>query len=128
MEWVDELLSRLEGSEEAKQRMRVLLETYATGRSIDEACESLGVQRTRLFGLKDQAFQGMLSALEPKPAGRPSSAPSEERAKILELEARVRQLTLEKEAAEIRADIARWMPHLLRDQKKTGPGEAGRNR
>ena len=120
-EWVDELLSRLDGSEGAKEKMRVLLDAYASGKSIEEACEALGVQRSRLFELKDQAFQGMLSALEPKPQGRPSEAPSEECAQIALLEERVRRLTMEKEAAEIRAEIAQWMPNLLRAEKKTGP-------
>ncbi|MBI3863717.1 MAG: helix-turn-helix domain-containing protein [Planctomycetia bacterium] len=73
IEQVDLLL----GSEAARRRLAVLLANVAGELSVDEACQELGLHRSRFFELRKQWLQGSVEALEPEPAGRPVGASSE---------------------------------------------------
>jgi hypothetical protein len=115
------LADRLEGPEEAKQRLKVILETISGERTIADAAAAIGVGLARFHELRNQVLQAALAALEPKPAGRPrSEAPADADPKLAELEAQVRELTLEIKASNVREQIALTMPHLL----KRIPGES----
>ena len=67
-------VDRLDGPEDLKWRLRVLLETIVGSISVTQACEELGVSESRLHELRRQALVGALGALMPKPAGRPATA------------------------------------------------------
>ncbi len=131
-------VDRLEGPEELKWRLRVLLDTLAGRVSVAQACEELGVSESRLHELRRQALVGALGALMPKPAGRPSTAETAtEREK--DLEARIDELEVDLQAALVRTELALAMPELFRGggkknrrrRKKTGterpvpPGTGG---
>jgi transposase-like protein len=109
-------VDRLEGPEELKRRLRVLLETIVGGVSVAQACEELGVSESRLHELRREALVGALGSLMPKPAGRPITAktPSE---REKELEARIDELEVELQAALVRTELALAMPHLFRGKK-----------
>jgi hypothetical protein len=66
-----ELVEGLEGSKEAKARLRVALETIAGEKSIAEACEELGIGPALVHHLRARALQAALVELEAKPTGRP---------------------------------------------------------
>lgn len=106
-------VDRLDGPEDLKQRLRVLLETLVGRMSVAEACERLGVSESRLHDLRRQALVGALGALMPRPAGRPATAaratPREE-----ELEARIAELEVDLQAALVRTELALAMPELFR--------------
>jgi transposase-like protein len=106
-------VDRLDGPEDLKQRLRVLLETLVGRMSVAEACERLGVSESRLHDLRRQALVGALGALMPRPAGRPVTAetttPREE-----ELEARIDELEIDLQAALVRTELALAMPELFR--------------
>ncbi|OLD64727.1 MAG: hypothetical protein AUI47_04645 [Acidobacteria bacterium 13_1_40CM_2_68_5] len=115
-------VDRLDGPEELKWRLRVLLDTLAGRVSVAQACEELGVSESRLHELRRQALVGALGALMPKPAGRPSTAETAtEREK--DLEARIDELEVDLQAALVRTELALAMPELFR-----GGGKKNRRR
>lgn len=127
-------VDRLDGPEDLKRRLRVLLDTLAGRVSVAEACEALGVSESRLHELRRQALTGALGALRPRPAGRPVRAESAtEREK--ELEGRIAELEVDLQAALVRTELALAMPELFRGKKNrrgrkkneraTPPGSGG---
>jgi len=120
-------VDRLEGPEELKRRLRVLLETIVGSRSVAQACEELQVSESRLHELRREALVGALQALMPRPAGRPVTAETtSEREK--ELEARIDELEVDLQAALVRTELALAMPQLFRGKKNRrihGPAPRG---
>ena len=119
-------VDRLEGPEDLKARLRILLDMLAGRVSVAQACATLGVSESRLHELRRQALTGALGALMPRPAGRPVRAESAtEREK--ELEARIEELEVDLQAALVRTELALAMPELFRSKKnrrrrqKSGP-------
>lgn len=106
-----EYVDQLDGSEPAKQRLRLILETVAGQCGIGDAARSLGVTEQRVHQLREEALQAALAELEPKPAGRPRrpAAPldaAELAEQVLELEKQLR-------AARVRESIALVFPELV---------------
>ena len=116
-------VDKLDGSEEARKRLRVILEALSGKRSMKEACVQLGLSEARLHQLRDVALQGAVEALEPQSAGRPPAAGEPKDEHLSKLEAEVRELRIDLRAAQVREEIAAVMPHLLKprdgDVKKT---------
>lgn len=110
-------VDRLEGPEDLKDRLRVLLDTLTGRVSVTQACAVLGISESRLHELRRQALAGALGALMPKPSGRPLAAQSAtEREK--ELQARIDELEVDLQAALVRTELALAMPELFRAKKK----------
>jgi transposase-like protein len=110
-------VDRLDGPEDLKWRLRVLLDTLAGRVSVAQACEELGVSESRLHELRRQALVGALGALMPKPAGRPSTAETTT-AREKDLEARIEELEVDLQAALVRTELALAMPELFRGGSK----------
>jgi hypothetical protein len=115
------LVHHLDGSERAKERLEVILETIAGRITIREACDRLGIEEAMFFRLRTQAIQAGLSRLEPRPSGRPPRHPSPEDQRIAELEQELREKELQQKAMEARLEIAQTMPQLVQEEtlKKT---------
>jgi hypothetical protein len=111
-------VDRLEGPEELKERLRVILETLTGACSIPQACERLGVSESRLHDLRREALEGALGALMPHPAGRPASSLPAGAEREAELEARVKDLEVDLQAALVRTELALAMPHLFEGGSK----------
>lgn len=110
----EQLVDRLDLSEQAKDRLRVVLETLAGKRSIAEACEDLGISESQFHAIRNRAITAAGAAIEPKPAGRPpKEAPTPEQARIAALERELAETRFELEASRLREEIAVVMPHLL---------------
>lgn len=109
-------VDRLDGPEDLKWRLRVLLETIVGSISVAQACEELGVSESRLHELRRQALVGALGALMPKPAGRPAAAETTT-AREKDLEARIQELEVDLQAALVRTELALAMPELFRCKK-----------
>jgi hypothetical protein len=71
-----EYVQHLRGSAEAKRRRQMILETVAGQRSVDKACQELGISESRFLQLRVEMFQGAVERLERRPAGRPRRADS----------------------------------------------------
>ena len=116
------LLDKFTASPQAQARMRVILETVSGQKTIPEACAELGIGEAMFHRIRDQALRAGLDALEPKPMGRPRTATAAQQSQVAALEQEQKDLKIALRAAEVRAEIAQSMPHLLsrkgRSEKK----------
>jgi transposase len=128
------MVDGLEGSEQEKRRLQVILETISGEKTMDEAAEELGLSPARVYELRNQALQAAMKGLERRPAGRPAqSPPTEEEQRLKEMQEQYDELRIHLRAAELREEIALLMPHLLKPgkgdaKKKQRPGKRKRHR
>jgi transposase len=108
------LADKVEGSAQAKARLKLILQTIAGEISVADACKELGLSEARFHELRQQWMQDACTALEPKPAGRPKETTIEEEVELLRLHRENTNLTLQLRAAQIREQIGVAMPHLLK--------------
>jgi hypothetical protein len=115
-------VDRVPGSPEAKERLRVILANIAGELSIEDACNALGIEPSRLFDLKRRCLEDWVESLEPKTPGRKPAARTPEQARIDELEGRIRRLELELKAARLQEELGRIVPprRATRPPKKRG--------
>jgi hypothetical protein len=114
----------MDGSNEAKRRLKMILEVIAEKRTVKSACEELGISESRYHELEWAALQGAVEHLEPKAAGRPPAPSPAQDPEKAALEEEVKELRVELRASQIREELAIVMPHLLKprlDEKKTPP-------
>jgi hypothetical protein len=115
-----EHVDALEGDATTKARLKAVLATIAGELSVEEACRRLCVSPARFHELREEALLGALSALSPKPPGRPrAAAPDPE---LVALRKRTFDLERELEAAHIRTEIAIVMPHVLQPRPAAQKG------
>ena len=105
-----EFVTRLDGSDLAKQRAQVVLETLAGVCRVGEACERLDVSEPRFEQLRVAMLQAGVDRLEPRPAGRPGKEETPEAADLRRAQARIADLEAALQAAEVRVEIARILP------------------
>jgi transposase-like protein len=106
--------NHLDGDDESKRRLRVVLETLSGERSVESACEELGVSASRFHELRREALQAALDGLAPGASGRPKRKDLEVDPKRLEaLERENDELKFELQAALVRTELALAMPHVL---------------
>jgi hypothetical protein len=105
-----EYVHKLQASDETKQRLIAILETLSEQSRVLEACERLGISEARFHELRQEALQGALDRMEPRPAGRPRRCDEASGQRIQELEQRVQQLEIEVRAAQVRAEINLALP------------------
>jgi hypothetical protein len=81
-----EIVDRLQGSPQAKRRLRAILQTVGQGQRVCDASADLDLTPQRFHTLRQEALQGALDALRPGRAGRPRKrpAPPQERLEALE--------------------------------------------
>jgi len=116
------LARNLDGTEQAKERLEIILETIAGERTIENACEELEISDARFFQMRTQVLEAALARLEPRPAGRPSHSDSPEQQKIAELEQQVQDKEHERKVTQVQLEIAQALPNLVKDdgiKKKT---------
>jgi hypothetical protein len=114
--WPDgpEYIDKLEGSGEAKQRFKAILDTlYGRARTL-EVCAQLNISVTRFQQLREACMQGGLTAIESRPAGRPRRTESAETEEIRMLRQRVRELEQALLESQVREEIALVLPHQRR--------------
>jgi len=116
-----EFVERLEGSEQAKQRLQVLLETLAGSCRVGEACERLGISEQRFDQIRIEALQAAVRGLEPGVAGRRPRVPHPAEAEAEQLKERVARLQAERDAALIRAELAVTLPAAGEVEAKKAP-------
>lgn len=106
------IVDLLDGTDEQKLRLRTIMEVIAGKRSVEEACELLGIERARYYMIQHAVLVAGLEALLPRKPGRPQAAPPPEDTRVRELEEKVSDLELEVELARVREEIALTMPHV----------------
>jgi hypothetical protein len=125
------LVRRLDGSDQAKQRLETILATIAGRLSIAEACRALGVEHSMFFRLRTEVLEAGLAQLEPRPRGRPPrvSLPAEQRCTALAQ--RVEELEADLKIAAVREEVARILPRSgmpAVSGKKTTRGKSRKSR
>jgi transposase-like protein len=111
------------GSERAKLRLRTILKTLQGQMTVPEACQVLGICQSRFHALRNAWLQESLELLEPRPLGRPPQVVSAEQEQLARLAAENRELRQQQHVAEVRQELARRMPYVLRrsgDDPKKG--------
>lgn len=112
------LVDGLEGSEAAKQRLRIVLQTLAGELSVPEACAQLCISEARFHEMRAKVLQTAAAHLEPRPAGRPAEKVSQEAVEIAALKAQILELKIELRATQIREELALLMPELLKPRNQ----------
>ena len=117
-----EMVDDLEGSDEAKRRMRVILETLAGQRTIMEACLELGIGKSAFHELRKRVLQAALTDVEPRPAGRPRVEAAPEAAEVERLKSENDRLRTSLEVAHVREEILLAMPEVFEPGAPAGKG------
>lgn len=104
-------VEKLAGSEQARQRLQVILQTLAGTCRVQDGCERLKLSETRFHQLRLEALQAAVDQLELRPAGRPAQPPEDPR--LAALTAENEQLKRQLQAAQTREEIALVLPGLL---------------
>lgn len=107
-----EYFDKRSGSAVAKERAKVVLGTLFGGGRVLAACDQLGIHETRFDQLRERAADAVLSALEPRRAGRPSRSALADADYIRALEQRIEELELALEQAQVREEIALVLPRV----------------
>jgi len=118
------LVDRLDGSPQAKTRLRVILQVLRGEATVPEACAELGIERSRFHELRETVLQEALAALEPRPRGRPPRQASPEEAQVAALEDQVQELKVDLRAAQVREELALILPHVVH-KPETAPTASG---
>lgn len=117
------LVDNLEGPDESKRRLKVILEVLSKEKTVEAACAELGIERARFYQLERAALEGALDGLEPRAPGRPPRPPaSDAELEVERLRKKLAEAKFEAFAAKVREEIAEVMPHVL---KRPRPEEGG---
>src|SRR5215472_10840565 len=115
-----EIVEQLQGSPQARLRLRVVLETLAGRRRVQEACQLLGIGTVRFHALRQTVLEAALAALEPRPAGRPSRDAAAQAEQVEALIGQIDTLTAELEASRLREEVVLVLtPREATPEKKT---------
>lgn len=109
-------IESLQGSADAKHRLKIIMQSVSGELTIEEACNELGMEKSAFYRMREKALSGALSSLEPKEVGRPRTQQSEDQEYIEDLEAAMQVMRIELEASRIREELAISMPHVLKAQ------------
>jgi hypothetical protein len=118
-----EYADKLEGSDTAKERVKVILATMAGTCRLKEACERLGISEQRFHQLREEMMAAAVKALEPGHAGRPAQTPTPTEEQVSALQQQLQDKEVELRAAKAREEIALVMPQVKQEpvepEKKT---------
>lgn len=106
-------VDQLPGSELAKERVKVVLETLAGTCRVAEARARLQISEPRFEQLRKQVLLAAVERLEPRAAGRPPQTPAAHEQRLRDLEKQVVELGLDKKLAQTRAEIALALPNVV---------------
>jgi len=117
-------VKHLHGSAQAKERLRVILETMMGKWRVQEACDRLGISEQRFRQLRAELLQAALERLEGRPAGRPRRA--EEPAEVAGLRQQLADMQRELHVAQVREEIALALPQVA--GSSAGPESASQKK
>lgn len=124
------LVDRLDGSDAAKRRVRLVLQTLAGERAVGDACAELGVSEAAFHALREKLLQQMVELAEPRRRGRPKkeSLPAAEDGERLRKE--LQRAEFELYLSQIREELLRegipLPPEVQRSKKNESRAERRR--
>ncbi len=107
------IVEHLDGSNNAKERLELILSTLAGQISVVAAAERLGISEAMFYKVRSRVLQVCLADLEPKPLGRPSIRLTEDEQQRQELEKQVTALERELAAQSVRVELLQTLPHVV---------------
>ena len=107
------LVEHLEGSDNAKERLELILSTLAGQISVVSAAERLGISEAMFYKVRNRVLQVCLEDLEPKPLGRPPIRLTEDQQQRQNLDAQVTALQRELAAQTVRVELLQALPHVV---------------
>jgi len=116
-----DLVERMAGPPQAKERLMAVLESLTGVAPVGELAQICGVGRTRFYELRDRALCGALEALldgRPGPRPRQSDARDDE---LRALQTENDELRVQLVAERVRTELALVMPHVLKETPPGGP-------
>jgi hypothetical protein len=125
-----EYVDHLGGSDTAKERLKVILQTLAGSCRVQEACVRLGISEPRFHQLRSQMLAAALDGLEPQTPGRKprTLTPAEEQVRVLQQQLTQQELDLR--LARAREEVALILPRVVgksddaaANEKKTPAGQ-----
>jgi hypothetical protein len=113
-----ELVEKLEeGSEAARQRLKVIFQTLAGVFTVRQACGILQVNRSAFNKLRSQFIANAVQLLEPRTPGRKKKVVTPQEVENQRLVEENQRLKFELRAQQLREEIGILMPHLLKDDR-----------
>jgi transposase-like protein len=107
-------VDHLPGSDLARERARVVLETLGGQRRVQEACELLQISEPRFWQLREEMLTAAVASMEPGQAGRPAQTVTPEQAEIARLKQQLADIEVELKTAQARTEIAVILPNVLK--------------
>ena len=108
------LVAPLTGSAHAKRRMMLFLQTLSGQCTVGQACVDLEIGESRFFAQRGVWLQEALGLLEPRSPGRPAKTePLPTPAELESLRQRIRELEARAAVAEVKAELAAVLPHVI---------------
>ena len=98
------LVDKLEGSGQARERLKAILDTLGGSKKIVEVCGELGIGEAMFHKLRDRFLQEAVELLEPRACGRKPLEPEAE--EVTQLKNEVAQLKKELLGAQVREELA----------------------
>jgi hypothetical protein len=118
-----ELVEKLEdGSEVARQRLKVIFQTLSGVFTVQQACQILQINRSAFNKLRSQFIANAVQLLEPRTPGRKKKVVTPQEIENQRLIEENQRLKFELRAQQLREEIGLLMPHLLKDN----PSGAGK--
>ncbi len=116
-------VEHLPGSEQAKERLKVILQTMTGTCRVLEACARLGICEQRFHQLRQQALEAALAGLEAGTPGRPVQQRSPAEEELAAARQQLDAIEVELRTARAREEIALALPNAVRQpaapEKKT---------
>jgi DNA-binding protein YbaB len=113
-----DFVDKLDGTAEAKDRVKVLLETLNGTCRVQEACARLTIKEARFDQVRIEVLQAAVNAAERRPAGRQAKEPTPLEAENQQLQEQLAEVQAKLEAALIRAELAVALPRVGAAAKK----------
>jgi len=111
------LVDGLDGSEHARERLRLILDSLAGKVSVEDACRRLDISEARFHEMRNEVLQAALHRLEPGPMGRPPAPAEAEGSAAVSLREEVRQLKKALVTSQLREELAIAMPAHFNPKK-----------
>lgn len=113
-----ELVEKLaDGSEVARQRLKVIFQTISGVFTVEQACRILQINRSAFNKLRSQFLANAVQLLEPKTPGRKKKVLTPQELENQRLVEENRRLKFELRAQQLREEIGILMPHLLKEDR-----------
>jgi len=114
------LVNNLDGSDIAKERLRVIMETVSGECTIAEACTKLGIGKSTFNDLRSRVLQTALADLEAKPRGRPKRQETVAEKDLTALKEERQDLLEELELSYLREEVLLAFPELVQPETDEG--------